>query len=156
MAYLTAMSHFAPTALWPARDRTPTFRLVLALFAAPGVIASLFSIGAFLTAGMTEMSAAAVWRATMHSAATLSALVFAFTLTFGVAGIAVLWRFARRGVLAWALTGAAAGALAGVLFGELALSDVHRSVVTTGAVGGWALFLLIRRFAGVRDVPAPE
>lgn len=149
------MTVFPARALWPALDRTPYLRLAVALFAAPGVIATLLSLFAFLIAGMTEATSEAVLRTTAASAAALSGLVYAFTMTFGVLGVALLWRAARRGAVAWAFTGAAAGALAGLLFGALAMPAISQAVVTGFALAGWSIFVLIRRFAGVRDTPVP-
>lgn len=147
------MSVFPAKALWPTRERAPLLRLCIALLAAPVIVAGVFSLFTFVIAGMTETSAEAVWRVTLQSALTLSALVFAFTLTFGVAGVAVLWRMARRGTAVWALAGAVAGTVAGVLFSLLAMPGLHLPLVIAFALSGWALFLLIRLFAGVRAGP---
>jgi hypothetical protein len=149
------MEMFPAQSLWPARDRPPVLRLLMALVAAPGMIASAFSFAVFLVAGMTERSPEGVMRVTAESAVALTALAFAFTLTFGLAGIAVLWRLARRGAMAWALTGGAAGAIAGVLFSGLAMSGIEQAVILGFAIAGWSLFLLIRRMAGIRSLPAP-
>jgi hypothetical protein len=149
------MPLFAARALWPARDRTPWRRLGVALVAAPAVLALLLGIAAFLVVGMTEATGEAVLRETLRSAAALALLVFAFTFTFGLAGIGLLWAAARRGMLAWALTGAVAGALAGAVFGALAMSGTSAALVGAFAIGGWAIFLLVRRFAGVGRAPPP-
>lgn len=144
------MSLFATRALWPARDRPPLLRLGLALIAAPGLLTLLLGVAAFLVVGMTEATGAAVLRQTLRSAAALGGLVFGFTFTFGLAGIALLWARAWRGLLAWALTGAVAGALAGALFGAAAMGDVRAALVVAFALAGWAIFLMVRGFAGVR------
>ena len=149
------MPLFAARALWPARDRTPYLRLGLALVAAPAVLALLLGIAAFLVVGMTEATGEAVLRETLRSAAALALIVFVFTFTFGLAGVALLWAAARRGMLAWALTGAAAGALAGALFGAIAMSGPGAALVGAFALGGWAILLLVRRIAGVGDAPPP-
>lgn len=145
------MPLFAARALWPARHRAPLLRLGLALVAAPGLLALLLGVGAFLVMGMTESSGEAVLRETLRSAAALAALVFVFTFTFGLAGVVLLWALARRGSLAWALTGAVAGAVAGTLFGMLAFSVVSLGLVVAFAAGGWAILLLVRRIAGVGE-----
>jgi hypothetical protein len=147
------MSMFPASSLWPARDRPPVARLLMALVAAPGMIASTFSFAVFLVAGMTERTPDAVLRVTAESTVALTLLAFAFTLTFGLAGIAVLWRLARRGAIAWALAGGVAGAVAGTLFSGLAMSGVDGAVVLGFAIAGWSLFLLIRRIAGVGKLP---
>lgn len=148
------MTLFPAKALWPTRERTPVLRLCLAFLTAPGIVASLLSAFTFLVAGMTEATAEGVWRVTMQSAATMTALVFAFTLTFGLAGVAVLWRLSRRGTMVWALTGAIAGTLAGVIFSAAAMPGLHPPLVIAFALTGWGLFLLIRLFAGIRARPA--
>ena len=149
------MPLFPARALWPARDRVPFLRLGVALVAAPAVLALLLGVAAFLVMGMTEATSEAVLRETLRSAAALALLVFVFTFTFGLAGIALLWASARHGMLAWALAGATAGALAGALFGALAMSGVRGPLVMAFAIGGWATFLLVRRFAGIgRAAPA--
>jgi hypothetical protein len=149
------MPLFAARALWPDRDRAPLLRLGLALVAAPAVLALLLGLAAFLVMGMTEASGDAVLRETLRSAGALAALVFGFTLTFGLAGVAVLWALARRGILAWALTGAVAGALAGGLFGAVAMSGVRAALIVAFALGGWAILLLVRRFAGIDRAGPP-
>ena len=145
------MPFFAARALWPSRDRVPLARLLLALVAAPAVPALLLALGAFLVMGMTEATGAEVLRQTLRSAAALAALVFGFTFTFGLAGIAVLWALARRGLLAWASAGAVAGALAGALFAAVAMQGAGGALIVAFAIGGWAIFLLVRRFAGIGD-----
>ncbi len=96
-----------------------------------------------------------VLRETMRSAAALTILVFVFTFTFGLAGMALLWARAQRGLLAWTLTGAVAGAMAGLLFGAFAMGQVSAALVVAFALGGWAILLLVRRFAGVGGVAPP-
>lgn len=152
--YLRAMALLPASHLWPARERAPVLRLGVALIAAPGTVAGLFTLFAFLVAGMTERTSEEVIRVTAQTGLALSLLTFLFTLTFGLAGIALLWRMARRGPVAWALTGGAFGVLAGLLFSTLALSTAHGVVVLAFALAGWAVFLLVRRIAGIRDLPA--
>jgi hypothetical protein len=149
------MSLFAARALWPDRDRAPLLRLGLALLAAPALLALLLALAAFLVMGMTEATGEAVLHETWRSGLALAVLVYVFTFTLGLAGIAVLWALARRGILAWALTGAAAGALAGALFGALAMSSVSGGLVIAFALGGWAILLMVRRFAGIGRVRSP-
>ncbi len=144
------MTAFPARALWPGRERAPVLRVCIALMTAPGIVASVLSLFAFLVAGMTERTVDGVLRVTLDAAATLSALVFAFTLTFGLAGVALLWRMGWRGIMAWAWVGAAAGTLGGLLFSAASMPAVHPPLVAAFAVTGWSLFLLIRLFAGVR------
>lgn len=148
------MSRLAQT-LWPARDRPPWPRLALALVAAPALMTLLLGVGAFLISGMALATGEEVFRATLRSTIALGALAFLFTFTFGLAGIALLWAAARRGLMAWALAGAAAGALAGLLFGGLAMDGVRGSLVVAFALSGWAILVMVRGFAGVRDSRRP-
>ncbi len=148
-----AMPLFATNALWPGRVRPPLPRLVLALVAAPAALTLLLGLGAFLVAGMTQAKGGEVLQATLRSTTALGALAFLFTFTFGLAGVALLWATARRRLLAWALTGAAAGALAGTLFGALAMGGIRGALVVAFALSGWAILVMIRGFAGVRDAP---
>jgi hypothetical protein len=149
------MPLFSARALWPARDRAPLLRLCLALVAAAAVLALLLGLAAFIVMGMTEATGEAVLRQTLRSASALALLVFTFTFTFGVAAVALLWALARRGMPAWALTGAAAGALAGLLFGGFAMPGFAAPLVAAFAIGGTVILLLVRRFAGVVEAPPP-
>lgn len=148
------MAMFPAHSLWPAHGRVPVFRLVAALLIGPTLLVALISAVVFVIAGMTEATEEAVLRVTVESALSFLILVVAFTLTFGLAAIAILWRVARRGVLAWALAGGVAGGLFGALFTGLAMRTPHPSLSAAFAVAGFALFLLIRWIAGIRDVPA--
>ncbi len=148
------MPLFAARALWPARDRVPLLRLAVALVAAPGLLAALLAIPTVLVMGMTEATGQAVLHETLRSAGAIALLLFVSTFTFGLAGMALLWALARRGMLAWGLAGAVAGALAGALFGAVAMAGIGAGLVVAFALGGWAIFLLVHRFAGVGR-PAP-
>jgi hypothetical protein len=152
LGYGAPMPGFDVHALWPYRDRVPLPRVAAALVAAPGLLALLLGLAAFLVMGMTETTGEAVFRETIRSAGALALLVYGFTFSFGLLGIALLWARAQRGLLAWALTGAVTGALAGLLFGLVAMSGVRGALVIAFALGGWAVFLLIRRIAGVAEV----
>lgn len=149
------MPLFAARALWPARDRVPLLRLGVALVAAPALLALLLAIPTVLVMGMTEPTGQAVLHETLRSAGAMAVLLLVFAFTFGLAGIALLWALARRGMLAWALTGAAAGALAGALFGAVAMANIGAGLVVAFAIGGWAILLLVRRFAGIGDAVPP-
>jgi hypothetical protein len=149
------MPLFPTSALWPDRDRPPLLRLGLALISAPAVMTMLLGIGAFLVAGMTQLTSDGVLRATLRSTVALGALAFLFTFTFGLVGVALLWATGRRRLLAWAVMGAGAGALAGALFGALAMDGVRGAIVAAFALSGWAILVMIRGLAGVRDGVPP-
>lgn len=144
------MSLFTPS-LWPGAERVPLRRVLLSVQLAPLLIAILLSGIAFGIVGMTETRREDVLTVTVQSALALSALVYVFTLTFGLAGFAILWKYSLRGVLIWAATGAVMGALAGLLGSLLVDSFPMGIVVPAFSVLGWAVFMLIRWFAGVRS-----
>ena len=143
------MARPAASSLWPGERRVPLLRLVLALIGAPLIVTAIVSLMAFLIAGMSEQTGAGVMQVTLEAAIALSALVYAFTLTFGLIGIAILWVFSLYGRLAWALMGAATGAVAGALFTNMAMQGSHAMVTIAFAVAGWAVFMLIRWIAKI-------
>lgn len=150
------MALFPAAHLWPEQHRTPVLRLIAALALAPAVVAGLLSALAFIVAGMTEPTLAGVLRVTLETSVALSLLSFAFTLTFGLAGVGLLWRLGRRGRPAWALTGGAAGLVAGLLFGAFVPATGHDAVALAFGLAGLTIFLLVRRMAGVRNAPARD
>lgn len=139
--------------LWPDSVQSPYTRLMVALFVAPFLIAALLAGGAFMIAGMTENSREDVIAVTTDSALAIMALVVVFTLTFGLAGIAILWATAQRGLLIWALAGAIMGALAGTLFAFGFMGGPNGAILGIASVIGWILFVLIRRIAGIAPDP---
>lgn len=150
------MARFAASSLWPGQARLPLPRLILALFGAPLIVATIVSLVAFLIAGMSEQSGAGVMQVTTEAAIALSALALAFTWTFGLIGMAMLWALALHGRRAWALMGAGAGGLAGVLFAGFAMQASHGTVITAFAIAGWAIFMLIRWIARIGAPPSRQ
>ena len=154
------MALFAASALWPGRDRPPLGRLITAMLGAPLVISAIVSLVAFLIAGMSEQSGAGVLQVTIEAAIALALLIFGFTLTFGLAGIIVLWALGLGGRRAWALMGAGMGALAGGGFVSLALQSFQITIIIGFAIAGWAVFMLIRLIAGIgprrKTLPEPS
>lgn len=143
------MALFAVSSLWPARPDLPLARLILALIGAPLITAAIISAVAFLIAGMSEQTSAGVIQVTVEAAIALSALVYGFTLSFGLVGIAILWALSLRGRLAWSLMGAGLGAFAGAVFSGIAMQGFHSTVMIAFAIAGWAVFMLIRWIARI-------
>lgn len=137
--------------LWPASVRSPYTRLLVALGLAPFLFATLLTIAAFLVAGMSEPTREAAIDVTIDSGLSLFALTYIYTLTFGLVGIMILWALAQRGIFAWAVCGAVTGAIASMVFGEAFLEGTSRGLVIAFAFGGWMIYLLIRRIAGIQD-----
>jgi len=136
--------------LWPETVRRPYLRLAAAMVAAPLLLAAVLTLLAFLLAGSTEPDRAATLAVTRHAAMVFFAVLPGFTLTFGLAGVALLWALARRGLLAWLATGAGAGAGAAAGQGLLVTGGIG-VVQAAVAVGlGLVIFALIRWIAGVR------
>ena len=140
--------------LWPASVRSPYVRLVVALVVAPMLIAALLTVAAFLIAGMTEPTQSDVIAVTLEQSLVLTAAVIAFTATFGLLGVLILWATAQRGLLIWVLAGAILGTLAGAILAFGFMGAPHWVFLAITAVIGWILFVLIRRVAGV--APDPE
>ena len=137
--------------LWPKSERRPYLRLLLALLISPVVIAGLLTLSAFLIAGMTEQTKEGTMETTRQAALTLSAVVGLFTVSFGLIGVTMLWALAQRGPLAWALAGALLGALGGVVFTMTSMGRIEGPVLIAFFMCGWAMFLMIRWIAGIRD-----
>jgi hypothetical protein len=136
--------------LWPERVHRPFLRLAGALIAAPLMLAAVLTLLAFLIAGSTEFTRAGTLAVTNEAAVVFFVALPAFTLTFGLAGVALLWALGRRGVLAWLAAGAGAGVLVAVGHGLLAADGIAPIQMTVAVVLGLVLFLLIRWIAGVR------
>lgn len=139
--------------LWPSSVRTPYLRLFIALILAPGLIAVVLALLAFLIAGVSESNQEDTLGYTFSIAPILALIPYGFTFSFGLVGIAILWATAQRGLLVWALAGGLLGALAGMLLGFSMDGGPNSVVLIAGAVHGWVLFTLIRRFAGIRSDP---
>ena len=137
--------------LWPERVRRPYLRLAGALIAAPVVLASVLTLLAFLIAGSTEATEDATLAMTNEAAVVFFITLPAFTLTFGLAGVGLLWSLARRGVLAWLITGAGAGALVATGHGLFVEGGIIPIQMAVAVVLGLGLFTLIRWIAGVRS-----
>ncbi len=136
--------------LWPEGAGRPYFRLAGALIAAPLVLAAALTLLAFLVAGSTELTRDGTLAVTNEAAVVFFVALPAFSLTFGLAGVALLWALRRRGALAWLSAGAGAGALAATGLGLFAGDGIVPVQVAVAVVLGLLLFVLIRWIAGVR------
>jgi hypothetical protein len=136
--------------LWPETIARPYLRLAGALIAAPLVLAAALTLLAFLLAGATEATRAGTLAVTNEAAVAFFVALPAFSLTFGLAGVALLWALRRRGVMAWLLTGAGAGLLVAAGQGVLSGAGVVPVQMAVAVVLGLVLFILIRWIAGVR------
>jgi hypothetical protein len=136
--------------LWPERVRRPYLRLAGALIAAPLVLVAVLTLLAFVVAGSTETTRAGTLAVTNEAAVGFFVYLSAFTLTVGLAGVALLWRFGRRGALAWLSAGAGGGALAAAGLGLSSGAGFVPVQMAVAAVLGLVLFVLIRWIAGVR------
>lgn len=143
------MGRPAASSLWPGERRFPLLRLILALIGAPLIVTAIVALIAFLIAGMSEQTGAGVMRVTVEASIALAALVYGFTLTFGLIGIVILRALSLPGSLAWTLMGVTTGAVAGVLFTNMAMQGSRAMVIIAFAVAGWAVFMLIRWIARI-------
>ncbi|MEM9060364.1 MAG: hypothetical protein AAGD13_07855 [Pseudomonadota bacterium] len=139
---------------WP--DGGPSrWRFALAFLLAPLALGSVIVLAAFLIAGMSETTSDGVIQVTLEAALTLVPMLVVFMLTFGAAGVAILWWLGQRGIFAWVVCGALSGTISSLLLGELLLDRVERPMLIAAAIGGWILFMLFRWIAGIRDRPGP-
>ena len=136
--------------LWPDRVLRPYLRMAGALIAAPLVLAAGLTLLAFLVAGSTEPTREGTLAVTNQAAVVFFVALPAFSLTFGLAGVALLWSLGRRGVLAWLATGAGAGMLVAAGHGLLNGEGVASVQMAVAVALGMVLFALIRWIAGVR------
>ena len=136
--------------LWPERVGRPYARLAMAMVMAPVALAAVLTLLAFLVAGSTELTRANTIVVTLEAAVAFFVYLPAFSLTFGLAGVALLWSLGRREVLDWLVAGAGAGALAATALGLLAGGRIVPVQVAVAVVLGLVLFALIRWIAGVR------
>lgn len=136
--------------LWPERVRRPYLRLAIAVVAAPLLLAGLFTGLAFLVAGASVASKEATLLRTADAARAIFLFLPGFTLTFGLAGIGLLWWCALRGRFAWTLAGAGAGLVASATIGLAGGDGLSAVQAVVAAVLGALTFLLVRWLAGIR------
>lgn len=136
--------------LWPLRDRGPWLQLGFALVAAPLTLAAGLTLVAFAIYGASEPDLGLAFDYAGRAALAFLIHLLGFTISFGLAGIVLLWALGRRRVLAWLATGAGAGALFSVATGVISGGGVQTMTLAVAAVLGLALFALVRWFAGIR------
>lgn len=136
--------------LWPERVRRPYLRLAIAVAAAPLLLAGLFTGLAFVVAGSSVASKEATLLRTADAARAFFLFLPAFTVTFGLAAIAMLWWRGLRGRLAWTLGGAAAGLAAAAVVGLAGGAGIAPVQVAVALVLGALTLLLVRWLAGIR------
>jgi hypothetical protein len=136
--------------LWPEGTRRPFLRLAGAFIAAPLLMAAALTLLAFLFAGSTEPTREGTMAVTREAAVWLFGGLSAFSLSFGLAGVALLWALGQRSILAWLLAGAGTGALLVTGLGLLTADGIDRIQIIVAMVLGLALFFLIRWIAGIR------
>jgi hypothetical protein len=136
--------------LWPDRIRWPYLRLAGALIAAPLVPAAVLTLIALVVAGSTEPTRDGTLALTLWAAVVFFVALPAFALTFGVAGVALLWSLGRRGALEWLATGAGAGMLVATGHGLFVEDRIVPVQMVVAIVLGLVMFFLIRWIAGVR------
>ncbi|MCH8167794.1 MAG: hypothetical protein IIC03_07680 [Proteobacteria bacterium] len=135
---------------WPDTVGHPYLRLAVAMVMAPVALATVLTLFAFLIAGATASTRENAVVATLEAAVAFFVYLPAFTLTFGLAGVALLWMLGRRGVLAWLMAGAGAGILVATGRGLLAEGGIVPVQVAVAVALALVLFVLIRWIAGVR------
>jgi hypothetical protein len=136
--------------LWPERVGRPYLRLAMAMAAAPVALATVLTLLAFLVAGSTEMTRTDTIEVTLEAAVAFFTYLPAFSVTFGLAGVALLWSLGRREAMAWLAAGAGAGALAAAALGLIAGGRIVPVQVAVAVALGLAVFALIRWIAGIR------
>ncbi|MEM7744302.1 MAG: hypothetical protein AAF409_11405 [Pseudomonadota bacterium] len=136
--------------LWPETVRHPYRRLAMGFIFAPLMLGVLLAVLTFMVGGVSEPDQGAVIDYTIRVMPYLLGALIAFTLTFGVAGVGVLWALGQRSMVIWALLGATLGATAGSIV--TVFGTINPPWIVPAAFGflGWLLFLLIRAVAGVR------
>lgn len=136
--------------LWPLRARGPWLQLGFALVAAPVTLAAALTLVAFAIYAASEPDLGLAFDHARRAAAAFLVHLLAFTLSLGLAGVALLWALGRRRLGAWLATGTGAGALFALATGLAAGGGVQPVSLVVASGLGLALFALIRLFAGVR------
>lgn len=136
--------------LWPLDARAAWLQLGIALVAAPLTLTAALTLVAFAIYGLSEPDLDVAFEYAARAARAFIVHLLGFTLSLGLAGVALLWALGQRRALAWLATGAGAGALFAVGTGVVAGGGVRPLTLGVAAVLGLALFALVRWFAGVR------
>ena len=136
---------------WPDDVRHPYRRLVVALLLGPAILGVLLTMTAFLMSRLSSGSQAESLAEALDAARQIFFYLVLFTPTVCLAGVVILWAVQARGPLPWALMGTFCGAIVGVAYGLVQYGGLEQPVLIAFGVLGWALFLVIRWLAGVRN-----
>ena len=135
--------------LWPPGARGPWLQLGFALVAAPLTLAAGLTLVAFAVYAASEADLALAFEHAGRAALAFLVHLLGFTVSLGLAGVALLWWRGSRRAGAWLGTGAGAGALFALATG-MAAGAVQPVALVVAALLGLSLFALIRWFAGIR------
>jgi len=114
------------------------------------LLAAVLTLLAFLFAGSTEPTREGTMTVTREAAMVFFAALPAFTWTFGLAGVGLLWAMRQRGVMFWLAAGAVAGMLVAIGIGLLTAGGIDPIQMVVMMVLGLVIFFLIRWIAGIR------
>lgn len=136
--------------LWPRRATRRWLQLGFALIAAPLTLAAALTLIAFAVYGISEPVLALSYRRTSDAAQAMLVFLGPFTLSLGLAGVALLWWLGWRRRGAWLATGAGAGALFALATGLISGAGARPGFMLVAALLGLAQFALVRWYAGIR------
>ncbi len=136
--------------LWPLRARGPWLQLAFALVAACLTLAAAMTLVAFAIYGISEPELGVAFAYAGGTAWAMLSYLAAFTVTFGLAGLALLWACGWRRRGSWLAAGGAAGALFALALGLFRQGTFEPVRILVAAALGLALFALIRWFTGIR------
>ena len=90
---------------WPAEVARPRLRLLAAMIASPVLVAVVATAVAFLVAGMTLTEKDAVIDQTVFVGLTVLGALLAFSGSFGLIAVLILWATRRRSAIAFLVAG---------------------------------------------------
>ncbi len=140
------MSRFFGPGLWPPDTRNPYRLMGIAILIAPLIVAAAITVVRVMVSAVSGLSGAELYEAVALSVKDALFMTFAFTATFGLAGVAFLWALRIRSVVVWAFLGGVCGFLAGLVAGASNPTEYGAAVLF-----GWLMFLTYRWLARVKD-----
>jgi len=132
--------------LFPPEVANPAIRLLRALVLAALTLTLLFMLFNTLMALISGRDAGEAYASSADAFERAGTIAFLFVGTLGLAGVGMLWVLAIRNMVVWAFLGGTLGAVGGAFAGA-----GNPTEFGAATLGGWAMFLLIRWFAGIRD-----
>lgn len=141
--------------LWADSVRHPYRRLAIGLIGAPvfwGIVGSMF---AYVVGSMSRPTAAETGERTVDVILVIFGGLFVFTFTLGLLGVLILWAAKLRSSVAWAGLGGVMGAVVAAINVVFVQGVLDQTLLIVFVVIGWAMFLTIRWFAGIKDVAPP-